>query len=310
MYRISGAHIEFAYKSSDLLDKVMMFTQYPVRSQKKDELTEELMVSEEEQDLVNNLLGKSLDAIFQTAYKLSLGVTDSIFKNAVKTWDSEFTGFGFSLVDKQGYNPNLLPMIDGYIESLLVSYVVQKWFMITRQIDLAKEENQTGIQLALQYNNALTELYKPKISAYQLTPSVSIDTIEVTVDPESGAMTITESVPTTITSDMQEIIHKDTFNDFPDQGLSGFIYSDDEKAQLYIWDGAKYKLYSGGSKTYEEAFYDKNSLTCIHNLNKEYPNVKMIGSDGIEYEVTYDPIDFNSGTTYWGEVTSGKLYFD
>ena len=192
MYIVSDSTILFCYKTADVIDRLKMYSGYPVRSLVENEKVpvdrQELILTDDDLKLIHSECERSLTKIFQIAYKLTRTITGALLKNTNVTIATVSTPvYGFYLLNKQGYNPNLLPLIDTAIEDLFVSQVLMKWFTITRQFDFLKVQQQDYPSLVMGVNNSLTELYKPKVLSTDITPIFTQEVI--TVDPETDTVT-------------------------------------------------------------------------------------------------------------------------
>lgn len=340
MYKIIGQQILFLYRTADILDRLKMYSAYPVRSTVETEKTpasrEELLITGDEQTLVYSECEKSIAKIFQVAYKLSKNIPDSLLKNRTiqlnVTDDTAPAGdlgsdllvpppavvtmtvYGFRLANKMGYNANLLPMIDTLIEELFVSQVLIKWFAITRQPDLFNTEQANVNTLYVQYNNALTELYKPLIQYFNIYPEYTQEVI--TFDPETEVIAIVDPgngdgyVPPTV-GNTAEVLYFTSNSLFPLVGTEDIIYVDRTSKLMYSWDTATgaYTLYNSASGTFEQAFFDVSYVIVEHSLGKYMPTVQMIDSDGDEWDIDTEPVSVNITICQWVGNKTGTLYF-
>ena len=337
MYKTIGSQILFIYKTEDIIDRLKMYSGYPVRSivetDKAPVNREELLLTSDDLKLIYSECDRAISHIFQIAYKLSKNIPDSLIKNRSITLslaDETATGgtvggendsippavttiiaYGFRLANKLGYNANLLPMIDTAIEELFVSTVILKWFIITRQIDLVNVEQARIPGLLTQYNNSLTELYKPLVQYFNILPEFQQEII--TVDPETGTITDTTTgesgyVPPTQTP-TQEVLYFLNFAAFPLTGVADIIYVDRTAKLMYSWSGTAYELYTSPAGTYEQNFYDVSYVIVEHGLGKYMPTVQMIDSAGDEFDIDTEPIDVNITICQWIGNKSGILYF-
>lgn len=302
MNRLTSGLIEFSYRTTDLHDKVQMYTQYPVRTKERND---EFMVTDDEATLVDDLLSRGFSEVFQLAAKLSFAVPSSLYLNVAVNFGGEaYTGYGFKLIDRHGYNENLPSIIDTYIQSLVVSFACAEWFRIIRS-ELYKTEVSNYEGLKIKYLLALTELYKPKIEYTEIIPAT--DEVGIDVDPDTGAITeVTETESTT--TDVDEIVYYDTYADFPDPGVEDLMYIARDTRIRYYWSGTAYVAYEELTTSFSQEITGVTSLVFTHNLNKMMPYVVVTDGDGVEWEVDYTPTDANSGTATWTNALTGTLY--
>ena len=336
MYKTIGDQILFIYKTETVVDRLKMYSAYPVRpmveSEKNPVNREQLLLTDDELVLIYAECDRAISRIFQIAYKLSKGIIDGLIKNrSIQISVSEetapggtlpevdgpplpqvtnITGYGFRLANKLAYNDNLLPMIDTLIEDLFISMVMYKWFVITRQ-ELAKDEQQHSAQLAIEFNNSLTELYKPLIQYFNIIPEFTQEVI--TYDPETEEITDTVTgeggyVPPT-TEVVSEVLYFASSASFPLVGTPDIIYVDRTSKLMYSWNGTAYELYSATVGTFEQTFFDVDYIIVEHNLGKYMPTVQMIDSEGDEWDIDTEPVSVNITICQWIGNKTGTLYF-
>ena len=302
MNRITSGLIEFSYRTTDLLDRVQMYTQYPVRTMENK--SDEFMVTDDETTLVYAELDQAFSEVFQTAYKLSYGVVDSLYLNTSVVFGTEtYTGYGFKLIDRRGYNANLIPMVDQYIQRLVVAHVNANWYRLTGN-KLFEAEQMIIADLTMKYTASLMELYKPKLDYTEITPQV-VDVV-ISVDPDTDV--VTEETDSTIDDTVNEIVYKDTYSEFPSPGVEDIMYIARDTGVQYYWNGTAYVAYNVTTTYYSVDITAQTSLTFTHNLNKLMLHVIITDGDGVEWEVDYTPIDANSGTATWTNLRTGTLY--
>lgn len=333
MYKTIGDQILFIYKTETIVDRLKMYSGYPVRSMVETDKTpkpEELLITSDELTLIYAECDRAISRIFQIAYKLSKNIEDSLLKNRsvqLNLINEEATApsgeidsppvvstvvvYGFRLANKLGYNKNLLPMIDAHIENLFISLVMCKWFAITRQLDLLKLETQNTLQLTVEFNNSLTELYKPRLEYYQILPEYTQEVI--TFDPDTETITNTETGESGYTppptGSTAEVLYFVSSSLFPAVGTADIIYVDRTAKLMYSWNGTEYELYNATVGTFEQSFFDTDYVIVEHNLGKYMPTVQMIDSDGDEWDIDTEPIDVNTTICQWIGNKTGILYF-
>lgn len=337
MYKTIGDQILFIYKTETVIDRLKMYSGYPVRSMTEDPKApinkEELFITGDELTLIYAECDKAISRIFQIAYKLSKNIPDSLLKNrsiqlnltneiavappagsevdSIPPVISTIVCYGFRLANKLGYNTNLLPMIDSLIEDLFTSLVMIKWFTITRQGDLMKAEMQNTQTLTVEFNNSLTELYKPYIPYYSIIPEYTQEVI--TYDPETETITDTVTgetgyTPPTVGS-TAEVLYYTAASLFPTIGTADIIYVDRTAKLMYSWNGTAYELYTATVGTFEQEFYDTDYVIVEHNLGKYMPTIQMVDSDGDEWDIDIEPVSVNITICQWVGNKTGTLYF-
>ncbi len=298
MYKELSTQIIFFYQTETIMDRLKMYTQTMTRF-----LEGENHITDDELDLVVVEAEKAINQIFNVAYKLSKGIQNSIFVNSEFAIGGVNYGdcFGFKLVNYHGHNDNIVQVVDSLIEKYLVSIISLTWFTLIGKGDLVKLESQNQNDIAVSYNNSLTELYKPKID--DVTPVFTIADAEV--DDDTGELVESE---TTTTTEMTDPVYYDTFSDFPETGVANITYVDNSAGAQYYWNGTQYLPFSGSNRTYSVEFEDVDEVTVTHNLNKIMPTVIMTDTDGNDWDVDYEPTDANSGIVSWENNKSGTLY--
>lgn len=335
MYRTIGQQILFIYKTEDIIDRLKMYSGYPVRSVVETEKTpvnrEELLLTNDDLTLIYSECDRAITHIFQVAYKLSKNIPDSLLKkrtitlaltevssevdptlgDSIPTAAETLTVYGFRIANKLGYNLNLLPLVDTAIEELLVSMVMTKWFTITRQFDFVKLEQGNYPGLVVQYNNALTEFYKPLIQYFNILPEYQQEII--TVDPETGTITDTTTGESGYTPPTQiitnEVLYYASASLFPAIGVADLIYVDRTAKLMYSWNGVAYVLYTSPAGSFQQSFYDTDYIIVEHGLGKYMPTVQMIDNEGDEWDIDTEPVDINITICQWVGNKTGTLYF-
>lgn len=192
MYAVTLPTILFYYKTADIIDRLKMYSGMPVRSMVDNEKNpvkiEELFITDDDLTFVYSELDRAISKIFQQSYRISRSLIDALLQNKSIEINTVATDvYGFYILNKDAYNPNLVDIVDTAIEEILISMVMIKWFTITRQFDAIKIEQSNLASSLLSYNNALTEFYKPKVESLDVLPVFTNE--QITVDPETGNTT-------------------------------------------------------------------------------------------------------------------------
>ncbi len=159
--KISGSTgkgtIRFYEATDSLFNEVKLLTTMRSRTIKdetgKTEF-DEYSVTDSERDFFNNFLKYAVPEIFSNLAKIATGVVNSVFIDEGST-NSET---GFSLIDNEAYDDNILTIIDGRIRECYILYCLKKWWLHTAF------DNIQAMYTA-QYMEALREMKK---MAYQL----------------------------------------------------------------------------------------------------------------------------------------------
>jgi hypothetical protein len=132
--------IKFSYTIQSLFDAVTLetLTQAEKLSQESDKV-DEFGLSEDERLQFNAFLTEGHVKIFGKLLKMTSGVTTSVVLDLVGTTNPVVEpSVSVTIVDKQGYNGNYLPMIDNEIKFALQNYIIKEWYVKCMLADLAK----------------------------------------------------------------------------------------------------------------------------------------------------------------------------
>jgi hypothetical protein len=305
MYIVYVPSILFYYSASELLDDLKLYSAYPVRglvlNDKIQTPLDEYVFTDDENALFIRECTNATTRAFDIAHKLSKGMqVSSLYCNKTISLSKggkgdpapvPFLAYGFSLVNKGGYNPNLLPMIDNYIKEFIVEQMLYSWWTLTRQADMASTiANQVSMQ-AILYTNSLFELYKPRLDFNDLEPDIDTEIKEVTV--------------------VTEITYIDTLADLPVVGIKDMLYVDRSTNKMYKWDATlnKYVEYFANTSQKSFIFEDVDMLIADHGLGIYMPNVVVEDANGVPIVVDIVPIDVYTTQLRWNQLKSGIAYF-
>lgn len=334
MYTKIGSQILFYYKVETIVDRLQMYSAYPVRSlvetEKQPINKQELIILADDTTLIYSESDRAIAKIYNLGYKLSKAIPDSLLKRrdiAISIVDETLPDpppitdnpvtptpvmvYGFRIGNKMAYTEGLIPMLDTFIEEMLISNILVKWYTSTRQSDLLKIELSTLADLQRNYINSLTELYKPLIPYYTILPEYQQEII--TVNSETDEIISTETgetgyEPPTVTQ-QAEVLYYPSYSNFPLTGNLDIIYVDRTAKQMYLWNGTTYELYTATAGTFSLPFYDVSYVIVEHGLGKYMPTVQMIDAEGEEWEIDTEPVDINIMICQWNGNKTGTLYF-
>jgi hypothetical protein len=121
------AQIRFEEITDSLLNEVKLLTAY--RSRTLEDKTgksdfDEYSLTESERDFFLNALQYVVPEVFSELAKIASGVTDSVFVDD----GSSNSVTGFSLIDYEAYDANLLTIIDKRIRKCYILYCLMEWW--------------------------------------------------------------------------------------------------------------------------------------------------------------------------------------
>ena len=323
--------ILFYYPVTELWDKLLMHSAMVARTIKiaEGDSSDKYLITSDETTFFNKEVTKAITIAFEVVHKLSTGLTKGIFynekilvptnvneseevvvppsggKGLVITQLSDFTNYGFYVVNLHGHYKHSLNVISNLIETFLIDSILKEWWLKCGMLDQYKVSVSDVQQHYAMLNNACYSLYKPLV---EFPTSWTVN--DVTID-EDGTETNTDTGETIIvTTPVQEVLYFDTFSEFPATGVVDIIYVDRSTNTMYDWSGTAYETYGGIEGEYEVNYVATDSLVVIHNLGKMQPNVTATDSDGNSFDVIWTPESVNQGTASWNTVGSGILRFN
>jgi hypothetical protein len=319
----SSANILFYFKVTDLWDRVQQHTGMVAKTLPD---PDKFYVTADDLTFFHREMAKAITVAYELCHKLTTGLTIGVIYNSElaipvtdTTTDVEVdlrlpvaatsVGYCYAFYVKNfsGHYDHSLNIINSHIETLLVDFFQQAWWLkcgVAEQYKAAS--NDIAIHITM-LNNSMYSLYKPVIT---ISPSWSTADVTVIIE-EDGTITETDNTTETLTTPdpTLEVLYFDTRADFPTTGTADIIYVDRSNNNMYDWNGTDYELYGGVAGEYEINYVNENSKVVIHNLGKMAPYVLGTDSDGNTFEPDYEPIDVNSGTASWTTIGSGILRF-
>jgi hypothetical protein len=93
---------------------------------------DDVAISQDERDIVLEMLEQAIYDVFGEMFKITEDVTDPIFFNEEITLQDEggtVTASGGLIKDNEAFNANVLPNIDKKIENYLRYYIMAEWYV-------------------------------------------------------------------------------------------------------------------------------------------------------------------------------------
>lgn len=165
----TGVKITFYYKTDDLFNKAMIYSNYKAESIKTEQgasMLEEYSLSQDERDLFLVMLEEAVYDCGMRFRKLSHGVTNGVSFNEEipEIVDSE-KYCAFRIVDQKAYNQNLVNFVTQHAEAYIIDYVLYKWYATKNLMELAKYA-QSDLQVSRHnLEKSLFQFYKPLINS-------------------------------------------------------------------------------------------------------------------------------------------------
>jgi len=155
--------IKFYETTLSLFNEVKQRTAYrskDLRGQDGKSQFDSYAMMDDDEDLFDTIVDYAVPIVFSELARIAKGITNSVFV------DEEITaligdGSGFSLVDYDAYDDNILTVIDKRIRECYVFYILQQWWgMRGLEDERAKAENQY-IRALVAMKEAAWSLIKP-----------------------------------------------------------------------------------------------------------------------------------------------------
>lgn len=149
--------ITFGFLRADLFDLVSLETLTAAsKIEKEGQLQiDEFGISLDELDIFNKFLKEAHMNISRVLIKMTNGVVSAM------TLDD--TDISYAVADKEGYNENILGIIDEMILQALTNFIIKEWFVKCGLVDLAKYYNEKyldNVKMIIRYSLSLR---KPSI---------------------------------------------------------------------------------------------------------------------------------------------------
>lgn len=164
--KISGTPniIKFSYNNDTMFEKIQLRSMYKVKSIKDNEgeaMIDEYGISEDEELYYDEFISDAVYSVFEVIKKMVKTVTNSV----IVPDSTNSSVIAFSIIDRQAYDENMLPLCDQLINTYIKQQVLTDWFKDKALNDLfEKSLNDLGI-IEQRLVDALFELKKPLISS-------------------------------------------------------------------------------------------------------------------------------------------------
>lgn len=125
------AKIRYYYETDSIFNKLNLRTHYRakmVKDGKGEVQLDDIAISQDERDMVNEMLEQAIYELGTYMFKIAQGVSNSIFFNTTLSDVLAKESSGFEMIDNAAYNENLLPVIDKKIETCLIFYCLREWY--------------------------------------------------------------------------------------------------------------------------------------------------------------------------------------
>ena len=148
---VPGVSIKFSETTVSLLNEVKQLSAYRARNMKNEKGMndfDKFALTEGESDFFDTQLRYAVPAVFLPLSKIAKGITNSVFIDYDTSAGAEC---GFSLVDYQAYDANVLTIMDAKIRKCYVLWILREWFFFSGLVE-------TSNAFDLMYREALNEL--------------------------------------------------------------------------------------------------------------------------------------------------------
>ena len=130
---IGADNIRFYYTTKGIFDEVSLRTHYRARTiqdQAGKSQIANFAISDDEADAVNVFLGYAMNKVFSEVVKLTKGIQDSLFVNVNISGPPNVAASGFSIIDNDNYNLNVLNLVDVNIRECIIHYILKEWYRL------------------------------------------------------------------------------------------------------------------------------------------------------------------------------------
>lgn len=159
--------ITFYYTNNNMLEKLKMHSGLAVRglSAKEGIDMEECVITNNEIYWYNEISAKVISEIYRIFYKLSYGIDEALILNK-QIPNTEEKASAISVQNNSIVQKAQLEVIDGYIESIILESVLNKWWLKCGLVDLYKSSLMSIQVIKSELNNAMYVLYKTRGDVY------------------------------------------------------------------------------------------------------------------------------------------------
>jgi len=164
------ASIRFYYETEKMFNSLSLRTSYRAKMIKDTEgvsQTDDVAISQDEKDIVKELLEQAVYDIFGEMFKITEGIADPIFFDTTftpKGGASELTVSGGILKDNEAFNANILTNIDKKIENCIRYFILTQWYVVCALGTDAKLNQDQYTDYLRQVKNLTFQLRKPLMS--------------------------------------------------------------------------------------------------------------------------------------------------
>jgi len=141
--------IQFYYLTSTLFNELKQRTAYrskDLMGQDGVSQFDKFAMMDDDEPMFDTFLEYAVPTVFKDLARISNGVTDSVFIDAAV--DQLGDGSGFSLVDYEAYDDNILTVLDNKIREAIVHYILKEWWSV-RGLDAENQKADAVFQRAI-----------------------------------------------------------------------------------------------------------------------------------------------------------------
>jgi len=167
MNNVSGGEIKFYYKTDSLFDRCKIMSAYKansIKTESGESMLDEYAMTDDEKDAFLVILE---DVIFNAGMKfrkLHADVTEGVFFDTVIPQTDPDKANGFTIIDHDAYNENLLSHVDNHTRAYIVSHVLYEWYKLKNLADLAKLQEVDMLRASGNLDKTIFQFYKPLIN--------------------------------------------------------------------------------------------------------------------------------------------------
>ncbi len=164
------AKIRFYYTTDKIINSVRLRSAYRAKSVKNDageSQLDDVAISQDEKDMVLEMLEQAVYDIFGEMFKITDGVDDPIFFNTevtLKDGTTKVTASGGLIADNDAFNENVLPNIDKKILNCIRYFILKEWYVALSMGDDATLNFNMYKDYLRQVKNLTFQLRKPLMS--------------------------------------------------------------------------------------------------------------------------------------------------
>lgn len=122
---------------------------------------DDFAIMNSDRQMFDNLLSYALPIVFTQLAAISYGVSDSVF---IQTGTPTTDQCGFELVDNEGYDENMLTIIDKRIRECYINYILKEWWGLRGLEDERQKAEVAFEKASIAMKEAAWSLIKPLMS--------------------------------------------------------------------------------------------------------------------------------------------------